>query len=146
MNNESRKNKQLVVDKGNGDCFRACLTSLLGLPNTDGILNYHSKDWMLKWDKFLEQFGLSLHYEQKSCWRYGYWIASVKSKNYKNVTHAIIMKGTEVFFDPSTKKRYRTNRSLLGKDIVRGGFYLEAMNPSKLYKLEEFKKKVNHEK
>lgn len=132
-----RKNKQLVVSKGNGDCFRACMTSILGVPNTDAFPNVHGVTWFRTWKKVLSRFGLSISYYGSGgpIWRDGYWIASVKSRNFEGVTHAIIMKGDEVAYDPSTKKRYRKGKPLVGKGIVVGGYSIELNDASKLHNL-----------
>ena len=130
-----QKNKQLVVDKEKGDCFRACLTSILELPNDPKLPNCDDIEWLNKWHSFLYDFGLTLAFEQKACWRQGYWIASVKSKNYADTTHAIVMQGSKVAFDPSTKKRYRIGKTLLGKDVVQGGYFLEVLDPSKIKRI-----------
>ena len=137
------KNKQLVCDKEKGDCFRACLTSILELPNDSKLPNCDQTDWLSRWHTFLYDFGLTLNYEQKSCWRLGYWIANVKSKNFADTTHAIVMNGTDVAHDPSTKECYLEAESLLGQDVVLGGWSLEAIDPSKLYQLEEYKRSIN---
>ena len=134
------KNKQLVCDNKKGDCFRACMTSILGIPNDPKLPNIDDKgSWYLAWKKFLYPLGLDLIFEHRAYWRREYWIASVQSKNFANTSHAIVMCGDKVAFDPSTKKRYRTGRNLLSEDIVKGGYYLEAIDPSKLHKLKEYK-------
>lgn len=135
-----RKNPQLIVEKGKGDCFRACLTSLLCLPNNDTFPNIDDKDWFLKFNKLLEEFGMIIIYDFKAFRRLGYWIACVKSKNYDKTDHAIIMNGQEVYFDPSTKIRYNIGENMLGKGTIKGGWYLEVINSSKLYKLIELQK------
>lgn len=137
-----RKNHQKVVDLKRGDCFRACITSLLGIPNLDSLPLPDDERFHIKYATFLKQFGLNITYERIACWRMGYWIASVPSKNYKDITHAIIMDGTKVYFDPSTKKRYRKGRNLLGKNIVIGGHWLEVTNPSKLHNLFKYIKQL----
>ena len=76
-----RRNKQLVFDAVKGDCFRACLTSLLGVPNDPRLPDTTSPDWLGRWSRLLHQFGLAVRYEKESCWRSGYWIASVPSLN-----------------------------------------------------------------
>lgn len=142
-----RKNKQHVVDAEKGDCFRACVTSLLGIPNDKRLPNVDDPEWYLKWHKFLRPLGMQLWYEGKSFWRHGYWIASVKSKNFANgTTHAIVMKGSDVFHDPTTtKNKYRPGDNLLGADTVVGGWYIEVYDASKLPKfvrlLERYAKK-----
>ena len=126
-----KKNRQLVVDKEKGDCFRACLTSILEIPNDKKLPNCDDASWLTKWMQLLYPYGLSLAFEAKACWRSGYWIASVKSKNYKDTTHAVVMFQSKVAFDPSTKKKYKIGESLLGKEVVSGGYYLEVLNPAK---------------
>lgn len=128
------KNEQLIVDPKRGDCFRACLTSLLGIQNTEEFPDGGDKEWFLKWSKFLNGMGLSIQYTEKAFWRSGYWIASVKSLNFLDVTHAIIMDCQEVYFDPSTKEKYLSGENLLSKDVVLGGWYLEVEDLSKLTK------------
>lgn len=137
-----RKNTQIVVDKENGDCMRACLTSMLDLPNDPSIVpiggpnNFHIETW-----RFLQEFGLYLAYEQTACWTHGLWMASVKSLNYPGeATHAIVMHDSEVVWDPSSKLKYKEGESLLGKDVVLGGHHLRVSDPTLLYKLVDFQR------
>lgn len=127
-----RKNYQKICDKEYGDCFRACVTSFLGIENDDSLPGGNEKDWFLKWFRVLGDYGLTLRYEEKACWGEGFWIASVKSKNFENITHSIIMFGQEVYFDPSLKKRYSDGENLLGTDVVLGGWHFELSDPSKV--------------
>lgn len=126
------KNKQLVCDPVNGDCFRACMTSILGIPNSPDLPD-GGDGWIGKWYTFLYQRGLTIQYDETKIWREGFWIASVPSKNFEKCTHSIIMLGQEVYFDPSPKDTYKTGENLLGKNIVLGGWWLEINN---IYKLE----------
>ena len=82
------KNKQLINDNKHGDCFRASLTSMLGIPNDPELPNVDDREWLLKWEKILGRFGLALEWNSEACWMRGYWIASVTSKNFENTTHA----------------------------------------------------------
>jgi hypothetical protein len=135
--------RQKIVDKDNGDCFRACMASILELPNDERLPHIDSKAWWQDWWKFLSPFGLSLESDHKRIWRQGYWIAGVPSKNLgKGIQHAIVMKGHNVAFDPSTKKRYRKGRYMLGKGIVADGLYLVVDDASKLHKLEEYRRSL----
>jgi hypothetical protein len=131
---------QLIVDEGKGDCFRACVTSLLGIPNDPELPNVDDPAWFFKWQKFLGPLGLEINYTD-ACWRNGYWIASVKSKNFATCTHAIVMQQQEVFHDPSTKARYEEGEALLGSTVVNGGWFLEVADASKLAALVEMQKK-----
>ncbi len=140
------KNKQLIVDSKIGDCVRACLTSILGVPNTHNLPNFtektkdgHYNGGWPKWRKLLNEMGISLEYDHERIWRTGYWIASVPSKNYKGGYHAIVMNGCNVAHDPSTKKRYRAGTSMLGKKVA-GGYWLEITDASKLANFIEFRK------
>jgi len=115
------------------------MSSLLGIENRDGLPHIDKTTWFTDWCKFLSPYGLGIRCEAKSYWVRGYWIASVKSKNFSGGTHAIVMHGSKVWHDPSTHKRYRTGTSLLGKDIVECGYLLEVIDPSKLHLLKSLK-------
>jgi hypothetical protein len=138
------KNSQLICDPENGDCFRACLTSVLGIANRLDLPN--GKNWFIDWLNWLSQYGISLHYEGKACWQEGFWIASVPSKNFNNATHSIIMNGQEVYFDPSPKIKYEIGENLLGKDIVKGGWHLRITNLTKVYGLQLLNKEKSTNK
>ncbi|MDE2104669.1 MAG: hypothetical protein KGL39_45960 [Patescibacteria group bacterium] len=132
-----KKNKQIIFDKDVGDCFRACLTSILGIPNDKELPNIDKKTWFGEWNKLLLWTGISLEFEKDRIWRTGYWIASVPSKNFNDRGHCVVMKGDNIAHDPSTHKKYKTGQSLLGKGIVDGGWYLVVDDPSKLHRLGE---------
>jgi hypothetical protein len=138
------KNQQLITDSKNGDCFRACLTSLLSIQNSPNLPN--GECWFLDWGIFLDKYGLSLKFNKEACWKQGFWIASVPSKNFKGLTHAIIMKNQEVYFDPSLKETYIIGENLLGKDLVKGGWSLEVINLQKVYKLKDFMVNLYYER
>lgn len=136
--------RQLVTSSEIGDCFRACVASVMELPNGDHMPNKHDSFWFKTWTDWLGQFGLTLgHASSKGpIWKYeGFWIASVKSKNY-NTAHAIVMHDTDkVAFDPSNKKRYRRG-TRLNSDIVLGGSWFEVCDFSLLHKLDEYRKSL----
>lgn len=117
--------KQKICSKEIGDCFRACIASILEVENDDNLPNNHERGWAAYWMKFFRGIGLRLNYDRDKIWREGYWIASVPSKNFSDVYHAIVMCGDKVAFDPSTAKRYKTGRNLLGKKLVNFGYWIE---------------------
>lgn len=121
--------------------MRACITSILGIPNDKKLPNIDNENWYWEWEKFLKKFGLSFHWTT-ACWRDGYWMATVPSLNFEGGTHAIVMKDTKVYWDPSTKKRYKAGTEMLSKDLVQGGYYFEVEDSSKIHKLEEYRKKL----
>jgi hypothetical protein len=138
-----KKNKQVIFDKGNGDCMRASLTSILDLPNDPKKIPLSgAADWWKTAPKFLRKFGLVLRYDEKAFWKQGYWMASVKSLNFEGGSHAIVMRGTRVAHDPSTKKRYKTGEDMLQGGAVQGGYVLEVAHPLKLHKLAFFRNKI----
>lgn len=119
------------------------MATVLQLP-PEVLPNDHSPAWHSIWAAFLSQFGLDLVFggRKDAIWMGGYWIASVKSINYKEGTHAIVMESSVVYHDPSTKKRYRTGMGLLGNDAVIGGYHLVVDDASLLHRLEEYRKRI----
>lgn len=135
--------RQRTVNKGYGDCFGACLASILELP-IEVIPNDHSESWYAIQKLFLNQFGIDMtfHNRQGPIWSESPWIASVKSKNYNDgTTHAIIMKGSLVFHDPSTKTRYKKGTSVPHDDMI-GGYIMRIEDFSLLHKLDEYRNKL----
>ena len=135
--------KQRTVNKGYGDCFGACLASILELP-IEVIPNDHSESWYFIQKTFLNQFGIDMtfHNAQSPIYSDSPWIASVKSMNYDDgTTHAIIMKSSLVLHDPSTKKRYKKG-SFLPKDVLIGGYIMRVSDFSLLHKLDEYRNKL----
>lgn len=128
------KQQQLVTGNKRGDCFRACLANILEIP-IEQVPNYYSRAWYLKTQRFLRQYGLSLMWDKNKIWYDGYWIASVKSLNYKDTYHAIVMDGQCVFFDPSKKKKYEEGENLLGSDAIDSGWHLVVDDITKIHRL-----------
>ncbi len=127
-----RKNRQLISSGTNGDCLRACITSLLGIPNSNDLPNTGTNEGLVAWYQLLLDAGIDMQFRFEDCWQTGYWIASVKSKNYEGGFHAIVMDGAKVYHDPSPKRRYHAGYSLSGKDIVRGGYIMVVTDFTKL--------------
>lgn len=138
-----KKYKQLISDPEIGDCFRACIATLLQIP-PHVLPNDHSPFWWSNWQRYLNQFGIELSLggfkPTDPIWLSTPWIATVPSLNYENGHHAILMHyGGIVFHDPSTKKRYRTGISLLGESVVLEGKHLVVADASKLHCLEAYR-------
>lgn len=140
-----RRNIQLSFNKGTGDCFRACLTSLFGIPNEPEEISglptalHEAGEWYRKTWAWLGKYGLEMSYHLANgpIWRNGLWIASVKSLNFEGGTHAIVMHHSDVEHDPSTAKRYEKGTSLFPSqsDAVIGGYMFEVTDPSLLGEL-----------
>lgn len=134
---------QKIFHPGIGDCFRACMASLLDLPS-EVLPNDFSPAWRSNWQNYLKQFGITLSHDSRAdkpiIWLSTPWIATVKSLNYKDGLHAILMhEGGIVLHDPSIKKRYKAGRSLLGEDIVVSGTHLIVDDASLLHRLNEYR-------
>lgn len=135
--------KQRTVHQGYGDCFAACLASLLELPIEAVPSDTSSSHWNTV-TGFLEQFGLDItcHNSGGPIWSDSPWIAFVKSQNYEGVTHAIIMKGSCVLFDPSTKTRHKKGKVMSSTTVI-GGYIIRVADFSLLHKLDEYRKRLD---
>jgi len=134
------KYRQLVTGDIYGDCFRACMATILQLPPIV-LPNDFSPMWHSNWEQYLNQFGMALCSTGLDL-SDQFWIAFVPSLNYKNGTHAIIMHNTNiVFHDPSNKKRYKAG-TCLGGDIVLHGMHLAVADVMKFHLLDEYRIKL----
>lgn len=138
---------QLDVSRETGDCFRASMSVILDVPNGDHLpTNDGSGDssWWFDWYYFLWDFGLAIQNASARgpIWKSHRWVASVISKNYDECTHAIVMDGDKVLFDPSPRRRYHAGWSLLGDDVVVGGYWLEVADVNRLDRLIKFRSGV----
>lgn len=139
------KYKQLVFGAETGDCYRACMATLLQLPPIV-LPNDHSPMWYYNWRNYLTQFGLQMSSSSPAdgpIWSNHIWLASVPSLNLEGYSHAILMDGQKVYHDPSRKKKYRTGMNLLGKDLVISGARLEVSDVTKLHHLDQYRSRVN---
>lgn len=140
------KYKQQIVDNNIGDCFRACVATVFQIP-PEVLPNDHSAAWHSIWASFFNQFGIDMVYGSRkdAIWMGGFWIASVKSINFEGGSHAIVMRGSEVYHDPSTKSKYRTGKQMLGDDAVTGGYRFFIDDATLLSRLDDYRKKVTNQ-
>lgn len=109
---------QVIIDKGRGDCERACIASLLDLPLT-AVPNFIE---IPEWHRHLVRY-----YFMNSCgWEHegtiaadlfdpvkypsmnGFYYASVPSKNFADTFHAVILGEDGIItHDPSPHKQYQ---------------------------------------
>ena len=142
-----KKYHQLITDPVIGDCFRACMATLLQLP-PQVLPNDFSPAWHPNWQNYLKQFGLALSPQNRPdqpIWYSSPWIASVKSLNFEGGVHAILMhEDGRVLHDPSNKKRYKTGSYISVKDnIILGGRHLIVTDASLLGRLNDYQTLVN---
>lgn len=123
----------LLVDE-RGDCVRACMTSILGLP-LDSAKNVHGTDWWQRWQEFVGCYGFELliiYPKQMYALPSGYWMAVVPSLTMK-ANHCIVAKGRDLFHDPGMKRRYTTAEwDALWADngIIYEGWLLVPLDPA----------------
>lgn len=134
------KYRQTISDPAIGDCFRACMATLLQLP-PQVLPNDFSPSWHSNWQTYLRQFGIQLSYSQPNTgpiWLPDPWIATVRSLNYEGVHHAILVhQAGVVLHDPSTKKRWKTGTRLTMDDVV-AGQHLVVSDASRLQHLADY--------
>lgn len=134
------KYRQRISAPGIGDCFRACMATLLDLP-PEVLPNDFSPSWHLNWQHYLRQFGIALSYSQPNTgpiWLPDPWIATVRSLNYDGVHHAILVhQANVVYHDPSTKKRWKAGTRLATEDVV-SGQHLVVTDASRLQHLADY--------
>lgn len=118
---------QTIVSKGKGDCMRACIASLLELP-IEAVPNFlcYGKEWCVVMINFLDMLGYEFWgagtLKRNSISDYhikGHVMASVKSKNFKDTTHAVIMNlDGLVVHDPSPKKQFQDVNIIDSKELI----------------------------
>lgn len=97
----------------NGDCFRACIASLLDLPIAEVPHFCNSETWFTDTQRFLSEKG----YDYPGGWEVsenpgietfagvdGYYIGSGPSPRFPDAHHAVICKAGQVIFDPHPDK------------------------------------------
>lgn len=115
-----------------GDCFRACIATIVQ-SNPIELPNPHEKGvWVLEWEEWLAKRGLGITFQSGYWYNDGLWVASVPSQNYKDTTHAVVMRGSELYHDPSPKKRYST----INTSKVLTSYHIELLDISKLCQAE----------
>lgn len=102
--------KQRIIDNKKGDCFTACIASLLEIPYED-IPDIPLWGWMEVVSPFLRKNGFTYEGYQKpekaielSVGIDGFYIVDVPSQNFEGIFHSVIFKGLDFVFDPSTAK------------------------------------------
>lgn len=96
--------EQQVVDQDVGDCFSACIASILELP-LERVPVIHGDG---AWDRWMDWFhaaNLALILLDKSPPPPGYSIRSILSYNYEARTHAVVAFNGAVVHDPSPSRR-----------------------------------------
>ena len=124
-----KKVDQTVVDKGIGNCMQAVLASLFekSLVETVNVMDYPEGKWAIPFMEWVESVGYEYvgtmdpaDTTEETCRDLrslyavdGYFYASVPSRNFKDVSHAVIIdRSGVVVHDPNPKKQW------LGENVV----------------------------
>jgi hypothetical protein len=102
--------EQTIMSPPDGNCFAACLASILELP-LEVVPNlarfWHDGEWDRAWNKqqrWLERFGLRVTWAEPSDakdWRpEGYWISTNNVGQGEHDQHATVWRGHEMVWNP----------------------------------------------
>jgi hypothetical protein len=96
-----------VPPEERGDCWPACLASLLEVPLEDVPIPHDDRHWWDVTQEALAPHGYEAVHMDEKYWPAGYWIAAVPSRNLgPGVKHVVVMRGGEVAHDPALGERY----------------------------------------
>jgi hypothetical protein len=122
-----------VPPEQRGDCVRACITSILGLP-LDAAENVQGDDWWTRWNDFVGEHGFELlviYPKHMIAPPRGLWICVVPSLVLDG-NHCVVARGSELLHDPGMKRRYTTAEweALWQDDRVLEGWLLAPLDPA----------------
>jgi hypothetical protein len=123
---------QKVTDGKNGDCFGACVASILELDDWPNFNRKEKGPWIDQWNDYLAPRNLEIVYVPGGHPPpNGYCLMVINSVNFAGATHSVVWKGDgkgsgEVVHDPSPLKH--------PKDYEPVGWYCFAvLDPLKLF-------------
>ena len=96
--------EQTILTKGDGNCFSACLASILEMP-LDVVPCYHTDSWHKDYENWLGVFGLSMlsvgvtNYDGTPWFPRGYAILAAQSPRY-DCLHAVVTLDDQIVWDP----------------------------------------------
>ncbi len=132
---QTRRGGPDVPPAERGDCWDACLASILELP-IEAVPVPHSDDPAESWwdvsQMALAAYGYEAVRIDERWWPRGYWIAGVPSLNLgPTVRHVVVMEGNAVAHDPSLGERYAA--CTLAEDLdINAGYVLVLLPPDAL--------------
>ncbi len=110
-----------------GDCFRACVASILEL-EPEALPNPHdAQHWGNTWNLALEAIGIRPLWlkDWQGDWFGGYWIACIPSVNIEG-NHCVVMHGPKLAHDPGNGRQVES----VSLDDIREAVILLPFDPS----------------
>lgn len=126
--------EQTILHPPEGDCFRACVASILERP-IEEVPNPHAPEehWWNAWHEWLLPQGLQFvewepNTEKPTCCPLrGYWIATVASPDRCN--HCLVIHDDEIAWDPSPVEK-RSEKNWTQDDRIIRATLIVACNPA----------------
>ena len=129
-----KKVDQIIVDRGRGDCFRACVVSIMELdinsvPNfIEQELNWFQYFWDFLNEKGYEYMGCGFpvsddkpkgHVLSETINIDGYVIGTVNSRTFDDITHSVVIDlNGKVVHDPNPNKLWQDVNVLESGDLI----------------------------
>jgi hypothetical protein len=130
---------QTIGEPPNGNCAQACVASILEL-ELDKVPNFMCKgpeeycdriaDYLQDIGFTFVEFNLHNGHVWHGVWRhhiYGYWLATLPSKNIPDAYHMIVMRGSELAHDPAMKNKYTNEEIQENYDSIK---YMKLLVPN----------------
>ena len=123
-----------------GDCVRACITSILGLP-LEAVANTHGEGWWdrLRTEVFLHGYDLAVFSPQYEPPMEAFWIATLPSLNLgpepdgTTAEHCVVARGYTLVHDPALGDKYDQERfgNAFAEGLMSEGWVLVPTDPAR---------------
>ena len=106
-----KKQKQLIVHRQIGDCWRACIACILNVPvqtvpNFIEVKGTKTNNWYISSWNWLNKRGYKIQTIDGNTMRTKrFYIVSVNSYNFKDISHAVIYRGKKPYWDVNPLNR-----------------------------------------
>lgn len=107
------KQKQIIVDRDNGDCFRTCVACLFDLKPEEVPHFIEKETWFLDFEHWLRERGYTVDYivfEKDPLKKWlkpdNYYMVSGWSPNFDGAFHVVIYRGNRRYWDVSPSNKF----------------------------------------
>ena len=130
---------QTVLTAPGGDCFPACLASILEM-NLADVPNFQGSDWQRRYHDWLQPLGLAMitaglpHEDDLRNWPEivlpGYTILAIDSPRFPGFFHAVVALDGQVVWDPHPAAKAEDFLGFIWREVT----YLVALNAGTFYR------------